>query len=158
MAVDKFFSLGVLTFTIHHKQLCCVLYHSHNNLGVLQHPQVPPALQNMNIVPKIHLILPQAYISRTTEQWTICFTPMYTGSEVSCPTMLLSHKAKHKKIELIDPVKVDLVASLQLSVKTVTKRMWQECHCQHKWYVGNKASYLLAIWHTHLYSWCNAAI
>ena len=43
MAVDKFFSLGVLTFTTHHKQLCAVcyvLYSSHTNaknFEMLQH-------------------------------------------------------------------------------------------------------------------------
>ena len=51
MAVDKFLSLEVLTFTAHHKQLCgvCyVLYPSHRNaqnLGVLQHPQAPTCLR-----------------------------------------------------------------------------------------------------------------
>ena len=51
MAVDKFFSLGVLTFTIHHKQLCAVcyvLYPPHRNgknFRVLQHPQAPTCLR-----------------------------------------------------------------------------------------------------------------
>ena len=44
-AVDKVFSLGVLTFTTYHKQLCAVQYvlaissnTNAKNLGVLQHP------------------------------------------------------------------------------------------------------------------------
>ena len=50
MAIDNFHSLGVLTFTTHHKQLCAlhyVLYPSHTNdknLEVLQHPQAPTCL------------------------------------------------------------------------------------------------------------------
>ena len=49
MAVDKFFfffffSLGLLTFATHHKQLCAVryvlLYPSHRNASTPKHPLV----------------------------------------------------------------------------------------------------------------------
>ena len=56
MAIDKFFSLGVLTFTAYYKQLCAV--HcvgipspSHRNakkFGVLQHPQAPTCHLKVN--------------------------------------------------------------------------------------------------------------
>ena len=49
MAVDKFLSLGVLTITAHHKQLCgvhYVLYPSHRNAPqkIWGHPQAPTCL------------------------------------------------------------------------------------------------------------------
>ena len=59
-AVDKVFSLGVLTFTTYHKQLCAVHYvlaissnTNAKNLGVLQHPQAPTCMSTVLMSHKV---------------------------------------------------------------------------------------------------------